>query len=64
MELAIWIDHNAYMITSKTAELTASILHIERFSKSEMPIYNSEVPEKMSRRIQEIAKRYAFQANT
>ena len=34
-------DINSY--TSKKAELTASICHIERFLKSTIPIYNSEV---------------------
>ena len=32
------------------AELTASILYIARFLKSGTPIYNSEVPDKASRK--------------
>ena len=53
---------NAYMNISEKAELIASIYHNERFSESGMPTYIFEVPEKMSRRIQAIAKRYALQA--
>ena len=33
------------MNTTEKAQLTASICHIERFSKLEIPIYNSEVPD-------------------
>ena len=57
------------MNTLGKAECTASVRHIERFSKSGIPIYNSEVPgtagrkTKRRRRIQAIAKRYAFHAN-
>ena len=36
---------NFYMHTSEKANLTSSIHHIERFSKSGIPIYNSEVPD-------------------
>ena len=32
---------NSYMNTIKKVELTASVHHIERFSKSGIPIYNS-----------------------
>ena len=35
---------NSYMSTSEKTELTSSVRHIERFSKSGIPIYNSEVP--------------------
>lgn len=38
------------MNISKGAELTASIHHIEKFSESFVPIYNSEVPLKSQRR--------------
>ena len=56
------------MNTSRKAELAASIRHIERFSISGVPIYNSEVPdtvvkETRRRRTQVIAKRRAFHAN-
>ena len=34
----------------KEAEFTASIHHIEKFSESFVPIYNSEVPWKSQRR--------------
>ena len=61
---------NSYMNTSEKAELSASIRHIERFSKSGIPIYNSEVPDMAGRkttirrkRTQAIAKRYAFHVN-
>ena len=65
---------NSYMYTSAKAELTASIHHLERFSKSGIPIYISEVPETAGRKTttttittiltipQVIAKRYAFHA--
>ena len=33
---------NSYMNTMKKVELTASVHHIERFSKSGIPIYNSK----------------------
>ena len=33
------------MSTTEKVQLTGSICHIERFSKLEIPIYNSEVPE-------------------
>ena len=57
------------MSTSEKAKLTASIRYIERFSKSGIPIYNSEVPDEAGRktrrrrRTQAIEKRYAFQVN-
>ena len=35
---------NSYMDTLEKVELTASIRHIAIFLKSEIPIYNSEVP--------------------
>ena len=41
---------NSYMNTSEKAELSASIRHIERFSKSGIPIYNSEVPDMAGRK--------------
>ena len=53
---------NAYMNTSEKAEFIASILRIERFSKSGISIHNSEVSEKMGKRIQAIAKHYTLQA--
>ena len=36
---------NSYMNTSEKGELTSLVGHIERFSKSEVPIYISEVPD-------------------
>ena len=57
---------NSYIITSEKAELTASIRHIERFLKSEIPIYNSQVPDTAAtktRRTQTIAKRYLLHWN-
>ena len=53
------------------AELIASIRHIERYLKSGIPIYNTEVPDTVGRktgrrrrrRIQAIAKRYPFLVN-
>ena len=59
------------MIRLEKAELTASVRHIKRFSKSEIPIYNSEVPDtdnrkrnkRRRRRTETIAKRYLFHAN-
>ena len=55
------------MNTSQKVELTASVGHIERFSKSGMPTYNSEVPgtagRKTRRRKQATAKRCAFHAD-
>ena len=35
---------SSYMDTLEKAALTASIRHIARFLKSEIPIYNSEIP--------------------
>ena len=57
------------MDTLEKAALTASIRDLARFSKSGLPIYNSEVPDtagrkiKRSRRTQAIAKRFAFYAD-
>ena len=56
------------MNTLQKTELTA-VRHIEIFSKSEIPIYNSEAPDTAGRktrrrRKQAIVKRYAFHANT
>ena len=61
----------SFMIRLEKAELTASVRHIKRFSKSEIPIYNSEVPDtdnrkrnkRRRRRTETIAKRYLFHAN-
>ena len=39
------------LIPQEKAKLTASNRHTDRFSKSGISIYNSEVPEKMGRRI-------------
>ena len=57
------------MNTTEKAELAASICRIERFSKSGILIYNSEFPDRAAkkmrrriRRIQTIAKCYAFHA--
>ena len=62
---------SSYMNTLEKAGLTASVHHIERFSKSEITIYNAEVPGTASRktrktrrrRTQAIAKCYAFRKN-
>ena len=56
---------NSYMNTSEKAELAFSISHTERFSKLEIPIYYSEVPDKAdrktrTRRTKTIAKCYVF----
>ena len=51
------------MNTMEKAEPSESIHHLERFWKSAVSISNPEDPEKMSRRIQTIAKRYALEAN-
>ena len=55
----------------KKAEFTISVRHIGGFSKSGIPIYNSEVSDtagkktrKKRRRSKAIGKRYAFQAIT
>ena len=49
------------------AKLTASVRHIAIFLKSELPIYNSEVPDttyrKTRRRTLAIAKLFASHAN-
>ena len=52
------------MITLEKVENNASVCHIERFSKSKIPIYNSEVPDTAVKKIHVIAKCYAFHANT
>ena len=54
---------NSYMDTLENPALITTIRHIARFLKSEIPIYNSEVPNKDGRRTQAIAKRFAFHAN-
>ena len=58
---------NFYLITLEKAKLNASIRYIVGFSKSEIPIYNSEdldmAGRKTRRRTQAIANPYAFQAN-
>ena len=59
---------NSCTNNSEKTELTASIKHIEKFPKSGILIYHSEVLEKTGRktrrrRTQEIAKRYVFHAN-
>ena len=53
----------------ENAELIASIHHIAKFLKSEVPICNSEVPDTTGRKpttkrgTQVIEKRFAFNAN-
>ena len=59
---------NSCMGTLEKAEVTASIRHIGRFSRSVIPIYNSEVQDKIGkktrrRRTQTIGKCYTFHAN-
>ena len=57
------------MDTLEKTEFTVSILHIARFLKSGIPIYNSEVSDtvgiktRKGKRTQAIAKRFAFHAN-
>ena len=57
------------MNTLEKAELTASVCHTERFSKSGILICNSKAQDTAGRktrekqRIQAIAKRYVFHAN-
>ena len=55
------------MDTLKKSELTASILHIPKYLKSGISIYNSEILDtacrKTRRRKQRISKCYAFHAN-
>ena len=54
------------MRTSGKAELTALIHHIDRFSKSEIQNFNSEVPGtagRKMRRTKAVPKRYVFYAN-
>ena len=63
--------NNSYMDTLGKAELTAWIRHIARFLTSGIPNYNSEVLDtayrktrrRKQRRIQAIAKRFAFHTN-
>ena len=52
------------MNASEKTELTSSIRHIERFSKSVIPICNSEAPKKMGPKPQVTTKRYVLQVNT
>ena len=54
----------------ENAKLTASDYHVERFSKSGISTYNSEVPDtagrktkKKRRRTQAVTKRYTLHAN-
>ena len=66
---------NSCMGTLEKAEVTASIRHIGRFSRSVIPIYNSKVQDKIGkktrrrrrrrrrRRTQTIGKCYTFHAN-
>ena len=42
---------NSYIDTLEKAELTALIRHIARFSKSETPVYKSEVPDTAGRKM-------------
>ena len=49
MEASI-LDISSPMDTLEKAELTVSIRHIAIFSKSGMPIYNSEVPDTAGRK--------------
>ena len=59
------------MNTLENTELTALIRHIAIFLKSEIPIYNSEVPDTAGKKREEevveeengIARRNAFHAN-
>ena len=61
--LAIFGGHKSYEDRDIKVELATSFCDIGRFSKSGIPIYNSKVLEKIGRRIQAIAKRYALQVN-
>lgn len=45
------------IIISQKDELTASIHYRDRFSKSGMPIYNSEIPEKWLRRRTKVSRK-------
>ena len=65
-------DINSYIIfyidTLEKAELTASIRHIVILLKSDIPIYNFEVPDTAgrkttTRRTQAIVKRFSIYAN-
>ena len=59
------------MNTSQKTELTVPICHVQRFSKSGILIYNSEVPDTSGRKTRRtkrrrkkaIAKRYTFHKN-
>ena len=51
------------MYLFEKAEFNASTRHIDRFLKSGILIYNTEVLEKMGGIIQGIAKCYVLQAN-
>ena len=57
----------SYINIAQKAELAASIRGTDRFSKSGIPIFNSEVPDKTgrkaTRRAKVIVKRYVFYAN-
>ena len=44
------------MNTLEKAELTASIHHIKRFSKSGILIYNSEIPDTLLEKQQEVSE--------
>ena len=46
-----------YINTTEKAKLTSSNRHIERFSKSRIPIYNSEIPDTAGRKITTTEKR-------
>ena len=62
---------NFYMDALEKVELIALIRHIERYLKSGIPIYNTEVPDTVGRktgrrrrrRVQAIAKGYPFLVN-
>ena len=58
---------NSYINSYMSTELTTFVRYIERFSRSEIPIYSSQNQDmavrKTRRRAQAIAKRYAFQSN-
>ena len=61
---------NSYVNTAEKAEIIAMVRHIERFSKSGISIYNSEVPDTADRKTttktitaSTIAKRYVFHTN-
>ena len=58
---------NSYIDILKKTEITPTIRYIARFLKSEIPIFNSAVPDttarKTRRRTQGIANHFAFHAN-